>query len=148
MSLKNRISQAVAAKKSANKGDLIAEKRALQTPMITAEEQEWALRLHQKLVKIMDLSLIGSMEESEARIQIREVAHRLISEVDSMTLNAKSRQQVIKLIEDEILGLGPLEPLLHDNTISDILVNGYENVYVERYGKLKELQFASMTIPT
>ncbi len=86
----------------------------------------------------MDLSLISSMEENEARIQIREVAHRLISEVDTMTLNAKSRQQVIKLIEDEILGLGPLEPLLHDNTISDILVNGYENVYVERYGKLEK----------
>jgi len=128
MSLKNRITQAVTAKKAAESADLIEEKRALKTPMITAEEQEWALRLHQKLVKIMDLSLITSMEENEARIQIREVAHRLISEVDSMTLNAKSRQHVIKLIEDEILGLGPLEPLLTDHTISDILVNGYENV--------------------
>ena len=107
MSLKNRITQAVAAKKSAENVDLIEEKRALQTPMVSAEEQEWALRLHKKLVKIMDLSLISSMEENEARAQIREVAHRLISEVDSMTLNAKSRQQVIKLIEDEILGSRP-----------------------------------------
>jgi pilus assembly protein CpaF len=65
-----------------------------------------------------------------------------------MTLNAKSRQHVIKLIEDEILGLGPLEPLLHDSTISDILVNGYENVYVERYGKLKRPRYASMTTST
>ncbi len=138
MSLKNRITQAVAAKKSTENVDPIEAKRALQTPMISAEEQEWALRLHKKIVKIMDLSLISSMEENEARAQIREVAHRLISEVDSMTLNAKSRQQVIKLIEDEILGLGPLEPLLHDNTISDILVNGYQNVYVERYGKLEK----------
>jgi pilus assembly protein CpaF len=138
MSLKNRISQAVAAKKTTEEEDVIAQKRALQTPMITAEEQDWALRLHQKLVKIMDLSLISSMEENEARIQIRDVAHRLIAEVDTMTLNAKSRQHVIKLIEDEILGLGPLEPLLHDSTISDILVNGYENVYVERYGKLEK----------
>ncbi len=51
MSLKNRITQAVAAKKSAENIDLIEEKRALQTPMISAEEQEWALRLHQKAGK-------------------------------------------------------------------------------------------------
>ena len=69
MSLKNRISQAVTAKETAKKTDLIDEKRALQTPMISAEEQDWALRLHQKLVKIMDLSLISTMEEKEARIQ-------------------------------------------------------------------------------
>ena len=73
MSLKNRITQAVAAKKSAEDSDLIEEKRALQTPMVSAEEQEWALRLHKKLVKIMDLSLISTMEENEARIQIRDV---------------------------------------------------------------------------
>jgi pilus assembly protein CpaF len=106
--------------------------------MVTAEEQEWALRLHQKLVKIMDLSLVSSMDEKDARAQIRDVAHRLIGEVESMPLNAKSRKQVVKLIEDEILGLGPLEPLLHESTISDVLVNGCNSVYVERFGKLEK----------
>jgi pilus assembly protein CpaF len=141
MSLRNRISQAVASgNASIQERDMhvVTEKRELQTPMVTAEEQDWALRLHQKLVKIMDLSLITSMDEKDARAQIRDVAHRLISEVGSMPLNAKSRQQVIQLIEDEILGLGPLEPLLHDPTISDILVNGCDSVYVERFGKLEK----------
>jgi pilus assembly protein CpaF len=141
MSLRNRISQAVTSGNTAipeREMHIVSEKSELQTPMVTAEEQDWALRLHQKLVKIMDLSLINSMEEKDARAQIRDVAHRLISEVESMPLNAKSRQQVIKLIEDEILGLGPLEPLLHDSSISDILVNGCNSVYVERFGKLEQ----------
>lgn len=141
MSLRNRISQAVTTDKTnipEREMHIVTEKHELQTPMVTAEEQDWALRLHQKLVKIMDLSLIASMDDKDARAQIRDVAHRLISEVESMPLNAKSRQQVIKLIEDEILGLGPLEPLLHDTTISDILVNGCNSVYVERFGKLEE----------
>jgi len=141
MSLRNRISQAVTPGKSAipdSDMHVVAEEKVLQTPMVTAEEQEWALRLHQKLVKIMDLSLISSMDEKDARAQIRDVAHRLIAEVESMPLNAKSRKQVIQLIEDEILGLGPLEPLLHDSTISDVLVNGCDSVYVERFGKLEK----------
>jgi pilus assembly protein CpaF len=141
MSLRNRISQAVMpGKTTLTESDMhiVTGKNELKTPMVTAEEQDWALRLHQKLVKIMDLSLISSMDEKEARTQIRDVAHRLISEVESMTLNARSRQQVIKLIEDEILGLGPLEPLLHDSTISDIMVNGCNNVYVERFGKIEK----------
>lgn len=52
-------------------------------------------------------------------------------------MNARSRQQIVKEIEDEILGLGPLEPLLSEPTISDILVNNYHSVYVERFGKLE-----------
>ena len=71
----------------------------------------------------MDLSLITSMEEEDARKQIRDVSKRLIAE-EPMPLNESSRRRVLQLIEDEILGLGPLEPLLHDPSISDILVNG------------------------
>jgi pilus assembly protein CpaF len=139
MNLKARISNAVTAKKPAA-GE--AEKRPvapepdLSSYAVSAEEQEWALDLHQQLVKIMDLSLITSMEEKEARRQIREVAQRLIAEEESMPLNITARQRVVKLIEDEVLGLGPLEPLLSDPTISDILVNGYHHIYVERRGKL------------
>ena len=147
MSLKNRITQAVTEKISAEKADLIEAKRALQTPMVTAEEQDWALRLHSKLVKIMDLSLIASMDENEARIQIRDVAHRLISEVDTMTLNAKSRQQVIKLIEDEILGLA-LWNHCYMTTPSRIfslmgMIMSMWNAMVS----WKKPRFASMTMP-
>jgi pilus assembly protein CpaF len=139
MNLKARISNAVTAKRP---GAAAAEKRPvvpepdLSSYAVSAEEQEWALDLHQELVKIMDLSLITSMDEKEARRQIREVAQRLIADEESMPLNITARQRVVKLIEDEVLGLGPLEPLLSDPTISDILVNGYHHIYVERRGKL------------
>jgi pilus assembly protein CpaF len=56
---------------------------------------------------------------------------------ESVTLNLEQRQQVIRTIEDEVMGLGPLEPLLADSTISDVLVNGPNSVYVERRGKLE-----------
>jgi pilus assembly protein CpaF len=113
------------------------EKDSVQIAVISGQEQEWALLLHEKLVKIMDLSLIVSMEEQQARLQIRDVAQRLMQEEGSIPLNAAARQRVVKLIEDEVLGLGPLEPLLTDSTVSDILINGCNNVYVERRGKLE-----------
>jgi pilus assembly protein CpaF len=113
------------------------EQAAPQIAVISEAEQRCALQMHEKLVKIMDLSLITSMEEQQARTQIREVAQRLLQEQEALPLNAASRQRVVKLIEDEVLGLGPLEPLLADPTVSDILINGYNNVFVERRGKLE-----------
>jgi pilus assembly protein CpaF len=139
MSLKNRISQVLPRQGSGESPDASTESAprvVAPLAVVTPQEQEWALHLHQRLVKIMDLSLITSMEEEQARGQIREVSQRLMAE-ESLPLNEASRQRVLKLVEDEILGLGPLEPLLHDPTISDIMVNGYNDVYVERYGKLE-----------
>ena len=92
--------------------------------------------IHSNLLDILDLSLISRVEEAEARKQISQVVKQLI-EQQSAPLNARSRQQIVKEIEDEVLGLGPLEPLLSEPTISDILVNNYQSVYVERFGKLE-----------
>ncbi|MDQ2697151.1 MAG: CpaF family protein [Pseudomonadota bacterium] len=103
---------------------------------MSREEQEWKLRIHQKLLKVMDLSLIGSLEDSQARRQIRDITQRLMTE-ESVPLSAAARQNLTRQMEDEILGLGPLEPLLQDATVSDILVNGCRAVYVERRGKLE-----------
>ncbi|TDJ27602.1 MAG: CpaF family protein [Gammaproteobacteria bacterium] len=99
-------------------------------------ESEWKERIHSKLLTVMDLSLIGSMEGLEARKQIRDICQRLMQD-ESALLNADQRTRVIQRIEDEVLGLGPLESLLQDPTISDILVNGANQVYVERRGKLE-----------
>jgi pilus assembly protein CpaF len=99
-------------------------------------EQEWKHRVHEKLLKVVDLSLIGVLEEDQARAQIREAAHRVMNE-KSVPLPATARQRIVKQIEDEILGLGPMEPLMADNSVADILVNGHDSVYVERYGKLE-----------
>jgi pilus assembly protein CpaF len=80
--------------------------------------------------------MISGIEEKEARKQIRGAIQKLIDE-ESVPLSTQTRNQIIKEIEDDILGLGPLEALLYDPTISDILVNNFEKVYVERFGKLE-----------
>jgi pilus assembly protein CpaF len=99
-------------------------------------EQEWKTRMHGRLLDVIDLSLIGTLGDEKARLQIREICQRLMIE-ESAPLNGEQRKRVVQRIEDEVLGLGPLEPLLHDPSISDILVNGAKQVYVERGGKLQ-----------
>lgn len=99
-------------------------------------ECEWREKIYQQLLKVMDLSLLDSLEPSEANRQIREICQRLLDEY-SAPVSAANRQLIIKQITDEVLGLGPLEPLLADHSVSDILVNGHASVYVERFGKLQ-----------
>jgi pilus assembly protein CpaF len=102
----------------------------------SAQEQEAKARIHQKLLSMVDLSLLAGMDERKARAQIREIMQRAIEE-DALPIGAAGRQRITKQIEDDVLGLGPLEPLLADPTVSDILVNGHASVYVERHGKLE-----------
>lgn len=102
------------------------------------QEQIWKQRIHQKLMKILDLSLIGTLGREEAEAQIVDICQRLMAE-ETIPLTLTSRQRIVKQIQHEILGLGPLEILLSDRSISDILVNGYDKVYVERNGKLEKV---------
>jgi pilus assembly protein CpaF len=108
----------------------------LMRPLTTAE-QEWKLRINERLLNVLDLSLLQSVENDKAREQIRDIASRLMTE-ESAPLSLRQRKVIIQRIEDEIMGLGPLEPLLADKSISDILVNGAKSVYVERRGKLEK----------
>jgi len=103
---------------------------------LTPTETGWKMKVYQRLLEIMDLSLIGTLPEDQARAQIRDISMRLMNE-DAVPLNLEQRQLVIRTIEDEVMGLGPLEPLLADTTVSDVLVNGPKSVYVERRGKLE-----------
>jgi pilus assembly protein CpaF len=98
-------------------------------------EQEWEQKIYQRILQVLDLSLLGNLDEANARVQITEVCHQVIAE-EQVPLSRAVRQRIVKRIGDEILGLGPLEPLLADPTVSDILVNGPKSVYVERSGKL------------
>ncbi|HZD53168.1 MAG TPA: CpaF family protein [Woeseiaceae bacterium] len=102
---------------------------------LTQAEQEWKQRINGRLLNVMDLSLLQSVEATRAREQIRQIASRLMIE-ESAPLSLRQRKVVIRRIEDEVMGLGPLDPLLADKSISDILVNGPRSVYVERRGKL------------
>ena len=122
----------------------LADQADVQSAPLTPTENDWKVRTYQKLLEVMDLSLISTIPAEEARAQIREIASRLLND-GSATLNLEQRQKVIRSIEDEVMGLGPLEPLLADSTVSDILVNGSKQVYVERAGvlELTDVQFTN-----
>jgi pilus assembly protein CpaF len=104
---------------------------------MTALELEWKQRIYEKLLQVLDLSLLNSIEAAQARTQIREIGLRLLVEA-AAPLSLAQRQFIVRRIEDEVMGHGPLEPLLADPTVSDILVNGAHQVYVERRGKLEQ----------
>jgi len=107
-----------------------------RTRPLTPQETEWKQRINEQLLTVLDLSLIDTVDTDKARKEIREIVERLLTEA-SAPFSRKQRQLIVERIEDEVMGLGPLEPLLADNTISDILVNGFETIYIERRGKLE-----------
>lgn len=105
--------------------------------------QELKLGIHQKLLDRVDLSVMESLTEERLKEEIALLVERLLAE-GGMVINDTERATLIRDIQHEMLGLGPLEPLLADPTISDILVNGHAKVYVERRGRLEstEVRFA------
>ncbi len=106
-------------------------------------EQELSTKhyYHQRLLETLDLGLLASLEKEKAKQDLHEAIVQLMAEDQSHVLSAEGRKRVIQQIEDEVFGLGPLEPLLHDPTVSDILVNGPKSVYVERRGKLERTPY-------
>jgi len=99
---------------------------------------EFKTRIHDRLLDLMDLSIIERLTREDLEAQIRKlVGQILIDEPSSLPLNSEERERLFIEIQDEVLGLGPLEPFLQDPKISDILVNTYKQVYVEKFGKLE-----------
>jgi pilus assembly protein CpaF len=104
----------------------------------TNEYFELKTRVHDRLINIMDLSLIDSVDESMLRQEIKKLVERILVEQNNgIPLNYQEREKFLKEIEDEVLGLGPLEPFMQDPTVSDVLVNTYRQIFVERFGKLE-----------
>jgi pilus assembly protein CpaF len=99
------------------------------------EYQELKFTLHRKLLDRINLETLSTMAGERMRIEVRVAVARLVEE-EKTPLSLVEKDRVIDEILDEVFGLGPLEPLLQDNTISDILVTGPKLVYVERAGKL------------
>ena len=95
--------------------------------------------VHRKLLNRLNLEALASAERSRAEGEIRSLLFDLIAE-ENIPLSMSEREGIFAEIIDEVFGLGPLEPLLRDPTISDILVNTYKYVYVERAGKLERVQ--------
>jgi pilus assembly protein CpaF len=94
-------------------------------------------QLHSRLISTLTPDQLRTINKEGIRDTIANVLERIVREQKiPMTLN--DREKLIEEVLDEVFGLGPLEPLLKDNTISDIMVNGFESIYVERAGKLVE----------
>ena len=94
-------------------------------------------KIHSKLVDKLDLTRVGELEGDVLRREIRLVVEHLCDSEDTL-LNRNERDRLIEEVLDETFGLGPLEFLLKDPTISDILINGPHNIYVERRGKMEK----------
>lgn len=111
--------------------------RAAESSSKKEEFEKLKRRIHNKLVEKLDLSKVGDLEGAQLRREIRLVVEHLC-DTESTMLNRNEREQLIEEVLDETFGLGPLELLLKDETISDILINGPKKVFVERAGRIEK----------
>ena len=99
---------------------------------------ELKTKIHNRLLDLTDLSIIETLDHSVVRSEIRGLIERILSEEENgVPLNLSEREKLFSEILDEVLGLGPLEPFLQDPKVSDILVNTYKQIYLEKRGKLE-----------
>src|SRR3954451_17462373 len=106
----------------------------------TAEERFLRLKkeLHQQLISGMDLAAIGKMGQEELRSEVRRAAEDLSRRSPDL-LNLSERERLVSEVLDETFGLGPLEALMRDPAITDILINGPKGAYVQRKARLERV---------
>jgi pilus assembly protein CpaF len=106
--------------------------------IVTEEYFEIKTQIHSRLLDLLDLSLIDTLEKNALRAEIRSLIAKILNEDEiRVPLNFTERENLFSEILDEVLGLGPLEPFLKDPNVSDILVNTYNQIYLEKFGKLE-----------
>ena len=93
-------------------------------------------RIHKRVVDLLDTTTVNAMGEDALTQELGKLVDQLLQQ-ESVPLNLNERARLTNEILHEVLGLGPLEPLIADHTVADILVNGAGNVYVERFGNLE-----------
>jgi pilus assembly protein CpaF len=103
--------------------------------------QEMKSRLHRAIINRMDLTKLGQLEPEQLRSEVSRLAEGLLA-VENAPLSSNEKERLVEEVRHELFGLGPLEPLLADPTISDILVNAPQNIYIERRGKLERTDVA------
>jgi pilus assembly protein CpaF len=114
----------------------VAELAAARATGQIARNTELKVFLHEKLLDILNLGVIDKISRDELSRQIAPIIKDLLA-AESIALNTREYNQLAAEVLDEVLGLGPLEPFLKDPTVSDILVNTHEHIYVERYGRIE-----------
>lgn len=97
------------------------------------------VELHRRLLDLINLSALEKMTRPQIETEIGELVHEQLA-LQKHALNQEERKRLVADILDELLGLGPLEPLLQDPSITDILVNGHDTVFVERGGVLERVE--------
>ncbi|MBB6142646.1 pilus assembly protein CpaF [Silvibacterium bohemicum] len=103
-----------------------------------AQQQQIKSAVHKELIKRLDLDRLNEFNQTRAgQQQLFAFIQRLLTE-HGVPLSTPEREKLAQEIVDEVFGLGPIEPLLHDPTVSDILVNTYDSIYVERHGRLEK----------
>ncbi len=98
--------------------------------------QEMKSRLHRALINRMDLTKLSTLSQDQVHAEVSRLAESVLAQ-EAMPLSSSERDKLVNEVQHELFGLGPLEPLLADNTISDILVNSHGTIYIERRGKLE-----------
>jgi pilus assembly protein CpaF len=115
-----------------------AKLKVMDSP-VPEEYYELKTRIHDRLLDQVDVSKLETMDHELLRGQLRTLVDKILREPGQrVPLNFQEKERLIGEIPDEVLGYGPLEPLLQDPTVSDILVNSYRQVYVERFGKIEK----------
>jgi pilus assembly protein CpaF len=98
--------------------------------------QEMKSRLHRALINRMDLTKLAALTQEQVHAEVSRLAESVLAQ-EAMPLSTSERDRLVNDVQHELFGLGPLEPLLADSTISDILVNSHGTIYVERHGRLE-----------
>lgn len=99
--------------------------------------QDLRLRVHRKLIDTLDLTKLSNLEMERVKVEIRRILEDMVSS-EAIPLSRTDRDRLVMEVQHEVFGLGPLEILMKDPEVSDILVNTPHYVYVERYGKLEK----------
>ena len=113
---------------------------------LSSEDEELVLKVHQRLIQEVDLKAIESMGPGRSREAVEIAARTLAGEV-APTLYGERREQMVKRIVDDAIALGPLEPIVNDDTVSEVMINAPDEIYFERDGiiYLSALRFRDET---
>ncbi|HKX50434.1 MAG TPA: CpaF family protein [Candidatus Binatia bacterium] len=111
--------------------------RSMQPGNSEAILQDLRLRIHRKLIDTLDLTKLSNLEMERVRVEIRRILEDMVA-AEAIPVSRADRDRLVMEVQHEVFGLGPLETLMKDQEISDILVNSSSQIFVERYGKLEK----------
>jgi pilus assembly protein CpaF len=123
--------------KGAGLDNLRVPMRSMQPGNSEAILQDLRLRIHRRLIDTLDLTKLSNLEMERVRIEIRRILEDMVA-AEAIPVSRADRDRLVMEVQHEVFGLGPLETLMKDPEISDILVNSSSQIFVERYGKLEK----------